>query len=147
MIVMCLSKLMLYSLVNLYSFDSPSPEQSLSGHTSFVYSITALPGVTGAVSSGEDGTLRVWSGEASLMLRTLNADAKTATGLVQTIAHPATSLWSSAAVPTASGKGIYIASSANDGVIRFFTQKKELMAPEGERERWSQAVAQRQLDK
>lgn len=48
-------------LVNLYSFDSASPIQTLSGHTSFVYSVTAFPDGTGAISSGEDGTLRVWS--------------------------------------------------------------------------------------
>lgn len=50
-----------FSLVNLYSFDQPSPQNTLSGHTSFVYSVTALPDGSGAISSGEDGTLRVWS--------------------------------------------------------------------------------------
>lgn len=50
-------------LLNVYSFDRPAPNQSLSGHTSFVYSVAALPDGSGAISSGEDGTLRVWSGK------------------------------------------------------------------------------------
>lgn len=53
--------LLISSLVNLYQFDKSEPVRSLSGHTSFIYSIAALP--DGAVSAGEDGTLRVWSGE------------------------------------------------------------------------------------
>jgi WD40 repeat protein len=58
-------KLILSSLVNLYSFDNTSPIRSLSGHTSFVYSVSALPDGSGAISSGEDGTMRVWSGTSS----------------------------------------------------------------------------------
>lgn len=50
------------SNVNIYYFDRPDPVRTLSGHTSFVYGVAALPG-GGAVSSGEDGMLRVWSGE------------------------------------------------------------------------------------
>ena len=39
---------------------------SLSGHTSFVYSVAALPDGSGVVSSGEDVTMRVWKGEWDL---------------------------------------------------------------------------------
>jgi WD40 repeat protein len=53
------------SLVNIYAFDKPQPVTSLSGHTSFVYSVSALPDGTGAISAGEDGTLRVWSSKSS----------------------------------------------------------------------------------
>lgn len=53
------------SLVNLYAFDKPAPVQSLSGHSSFIYSIAALPDGSGAISAGEDGTLRVWSGRST----------------------------------------------------------------------------------
>ena len=53
------------SLVNIYDLDKPKPVQSLSGHSSFVYDVTALPDGSGAITSGEDGTLRVWSSEYS----------------------------------------------------------------------------------
>lgn len=67
--------------------------------------------------------------------------------LLQTITHPSVSLWTCTAVPTTSGTSPYIASGSNDGAIRFFTREKELMAPESVRERWTQDVSQRQLDK
>jgi phospholipase A-2-activating protein len=49
------------SNVILWAFDKPNPVKIFNGHTSFVYSVVALPNGEGAVSSGEDGTLRVWS--------------------------------------------------------------------------------------
>lgn len=51
------------SNVNIYSFDKPSPIRTLSGHTSFVYSIATFPDGSGAITTGEDGTMRVWSGK------------------------------------------------------------------------------------
>jgi phospholipase A-2-activating protein len=36
---------------------------TLSGHTSFVYSLSVLPSGS-VVSAGEDRTVRVWSGES-----------------------------------------------------------------------------------
>jgi len=48
-------------LVNVYSLDKADPKTSLSGHSSFVYSVVALPDGKGAISTGEDGTMRVWS--------------------------------------------------------------------------------------
>lgn len=66
---------------------------------------------------------------------------------MQTIPHPSTSLWSCAVVPNPSGSGPYIASSSNDGMIRFFTQDPAAMAPQAERENWEKEVRERQLDK
>lgn len=67
--------------------------------------------------------------------------------LLQTITHPSVSLWTCTTVPTTSGSGLYIATGSNDAVIRFFTREKELMAPVVVREKWTQEVSQRQLDK
>ncbi|EIW66002.1 hypothetical protein TREMEDRAFT_41188 [Tremella mesenterica DSM 1558] len=117
------------SLVNFYTFDRPAPVRSLSGHTSFVYSVSALPG-GGAISAGEDGTLRVWSD----------------TELVQTIAHPCNSLWSCAVVSGPTGD-VYIASAANDTTIRFFIKVEALKAPQAERDAFDKEVGGRQLDK
>lgn len=136
---------LIVSLVNIYSFDKPEPTRSLSGHTSFVYSISAMPDGSGAVSSGEDGTLRVWSGKLALPLLTLIAD-KADSDLVQTISHPSNSLWSSAVFSAANGS-IYIASASQDSTIRAFTRDPTLIAPGIERERWEKDVSSRQLDK
>jgi phospholipase A-2-activating protein len=48
-------------LVNIYSLDKTEPKTSLSGHSSFVYSVVAFADGKGAISTGEDGTMRVWS--------------------------------------------------------------------------------------
>ena len=52
------------SLVNVYSLDKEEPKASLSGHSSFVYSVVAFPDGQGAISTGEDGTMRVWSSKS-----------------------------------------------------------------------------------
>jgi phospholipase A-2-activating protein len=74
----------------------------LQGHESFVYSLTSL--LSGElVSSGEDRTVRVWKG----------------TECVQTITHPAISVWTVAAHPESGD----IVSGASDGVARIFTRQ------------------------
>ncbi|KAI1329997.1 phospholipase A-2-activating protein [Xylariaceae sp. FL0255] len=79
----------------------------LYGHESFIYSLAALP--TGElVSSGEDRTVRVWRGSEC----------------VQTITHPAISVWSVAAC-AANGD---IVSGASDGVVRIFSRSEERLA-------------------
>ncbi|KAJ3564144.1 hypothetical protein NPX13_g7948 [Xylaria arbuscula] len=79
----------------------------LTGHDSFIYSLTSLP--TGElVSSGEDRTIRIWRG----------------TDCVQTITHPAISVWSVAAC-SANGD---IVSGASDGVVRIFSRSAERVA-------------------
>ncbi|KAJ6164574.1 hypothetical protein N7470_003246 [Penicillium chermesinum] len=77
---------------------------SLHGHESFVYSLAALP--TGElVSAGEDRTVRVWSG----------------TQCVQTITHPAISVWS-VAVCNETGD---IVTGASDRITRVFSRSPE----------------------
>lgn len=55
----------LYSLTDLkLGGSSNQPLKTLSGHTSFVYSLSDLASPEGElVSSGEDRSLRVWRGE------------------------------------------------------------------------------------
>ncbi len=73
----------------------------LQGHDSFIYSLASLP--TGElISSGEDRTVRIWQGNAC----------------VQTITHPAISVWCVAAC-AANGD---IVSGASDRIARVFTR-------------------------
>jgi WD40 repeat protein len=59
----------IYSNVNVFSIPQSTatsspvhPSHTLSGHTSFVYSLAMLP--DGALaSSGEDRSVRIWKGE------------------------------------------------------------------------------------
>jgi phospholipase A-2-activating protein len=76
----------------------------LVGHENYVYSLGCLPSGE-IVSSGEDRTLRVWRGSEC----------------VQTITHPAISVWS-VAVCEENGD---IVSGASDNVIRVFTRSAE----------------------
>lgn len=79
----------------------------LIGHESYVYSLASLP--TGEiVSAGEDRTLRVWRDSEC----------------VQTITHPAISVWSVAVCP-ASGD---IVSGASDYIVRVFSRSPERAA-------------------
>lgn len=77
---------------------------SLHGHESFVYSLAALPSGE-LVSSGEDRTVRIWQG----------------TQCVQTITHPAISVWS-VAVCNESGD---IVSGASDRTTRIFSRSAD----------------------
>lgn len=79
----------------------------LLGHDSYIYSLASLP--TGEiVSSGEDRTVRIWSG----------------TQCVQTITHPAISVWSVAACQQTGD----IVSGASDNVVRVFSRSPERVA-------------------
>lgn len=79
----------------------------LHGHESFVYSLASLP--TGElVSSGEDRTVRVWKG----------------TECVQTITHPAISVWTVAVSPETGD----IVTGASDSIARVFTRQAERVA-------------------
>lgn len=77
---------------------------SLYGHESFVYSLAALPSGE-LVSSGEDRTVRVWNG----------------TQCIQTITHPAISVWS-VAVCNKTGD---IVTGASDRIARVFSRSSE----------------------
>lgn len=79
----------------------------LSGHESFIYSVACLPSGE-LVSSGEDRTVRVWNG----------------TQCVQTITHPAISVWS-VAVCKENGD---IVTGASDRITRVFTRSQERQA-------------------
>ncbi|KAL6690634.1 PFU domain-containing protein [Trichoderma pleuroticola] len=81
----------------------------LHGHESFVYSLASLPSGE-LVSSGEDRTVRVWKG----------------TECIQTITHPAISVWTVAVNPETGD----IISGASDGVARIFTRRSEAIADE-----------------
>ena len=80
---------------------------SLFGHESFVYSLAALPSGE-LVSAGEDRTVRVWNG----------------TQCVQTITHPAISVWS-VAVCQENGD---IVTGASDRITRVFSRSPERQA-------------------
>ncbi|KFA73289.1 hypothetical protein S40288_07263 [Stachybotrys chartarum IBT 40288] len=77
------------------------------GHESFVYSITSLPSGE-LVSSGEDRTVRIWQGLEC----------------VQTITHPAISVWTVAVNPHTGD----IVSGSSDGVARVFTRHPDRVA-------------------
>ncbi|KAL2758329.1 hypothetical protein ACRALDRAFT_1068687 [Sodiomyces alcalophilus JCM 7366] len=79
----------------------------LHGHESFIYSLTSLPSGE-LVSSGEDRTLRVWRGNEC----------------IQTITHPAISVWAVAACPESGD----IVSGSSDGIARVFTRSGERTA-------------------
>jgi len=82
--------------------------QELYGHTAFVYGVDVLE--TGEiVSSSEDRTVRIWRDGQCL----------------QTIAHPAISVWCVRGLPNGD-----IVSGSNDGVARIFTRNPERVAEE-----------------
>ncbi|KAJ3028528.1 hypothetical protein HDV00_010188 [Rhizophlyctis rosea] len=106
------------STIRLWSFNG-DVLQELSGHTSFIYTLIALP--TGElVSGGEDRTVRVWRGNEC----------------VQTISHPCQSMWSVCAVPNGD-----IVSAGSDGVVRVWTRHAERKADEAVIKSFDEAVA------
>ena len=79
----------------------------LHGHESFIYSLASSP--SGEIfSSGEDRTVRVWKGLEC----------------VQTITHPAISVWQVAVCPENGD----ITTGASDRILRVFTRSKERLA-------------------
>lgn len=90
------------------------------GHTSFVYSLAAVPDTGSLVSSGEDRTVRVWEdGE-----------------LVQTITHPAISVWAVAAMPNGD-----IVTGCSDGIVRVFSRSESRWADEATLKEYESQVA------
>lgn len=78
----------------------------LNGHESFIYALATLPNGD-LVSSGEDRTVRIWRGNEC----------------VQTITHPAISVWTVAASETGD-----IVTGASDRIARVFTRSPERFA-------------------
>ncbi|KAJ5948854.1 hypothetical protein N7454_002161 [Penicillium verhagenii] len=92
---------------------------SLHGHESFVYSLAALPSGE-LVSAGEDRTVRVWNGSQC----------------VQTITHPAISVWSVAACQETGD----IVTGASDRIARVFSRNPERHAAPEVIQQFDQAV-------
>lgn len=96
-------------VVRLWSIDGAAMGELL-GHQAYIYDMAILPNGD-IVTSSEDRTVRVF--------RDMRC--------IQTITHPAISIWSVAACPETGD----IASGASDKIIRVFTRDQErLAAPE-----------------
>lgn len=93
-------------VIRLWSFDG-TPMGELDGHTAYIYSLAVLPNGN-IVSSSEDRTVRIWRNGQS----------------IQTITHPAISIWTVAACPETGD----IVSGASDNVIRIFSKDPERQA-------------------
>ena len=92
---------------------------SLYGHESFIYSLAALPSGE-LVSSSEDRTVKIWNG----------------TECVQTITHPAISVWSVAACKETGD----IVTGASDRITRVFTRSPDRQAAPEAVQQFDQAV-------
>lgn len=93
----------LYDLRAVADDTANRPVQTLSGHTSFVYSLAVNPRSTGELaSSGEDRSVRVWSSSGTL---------------VQTLTLPAISVWSVATLSDGD-----LVTATNDGLVRVFSR-------------------------
>ncbi|KAJ4984226.1 polyubiquitin binding protein (doa1 ufd3) [Stagonosporopsis vannaccii] len=91
----------------------------LHGHENFIYSLAALPD-GGLVSAGEDRTVRVWQNNEC----------------VQTITHPAISVWTVAVCPENGD----IVSGASDKLVRVFTRDQARYAAAAEMEQFNEDV-------
>jgi phospholipase A-2-activating protein len=90
----------------------------LIGHENFVYSLTSLTSGE-LVSCGEDRTVKIWKGLEC----------------VQTIPHPAISVWCVATSPTGD-----IATGTSDNVVRIFTRDPKRLADEATLKEHDEAV-------
>ena len=94
------------AVIRLWTIDGQELAQ-LHGHENFIYSLASLS--TGElVSSSEDRTLRIWKDSQC----------------VQTITHPAISVWSVAAC----SQNGDIATGASDRIVRIFSRSKDRQA-------------------
>ena len=91
------------AIVRLWTLDGVQIAQ-LHGHDNFIYSLDILPSGE-LVSSGEDRTVRIWKNGKN----------------IQTITHPAISVWTVAADPDTGD----IVSGASDKIIRVFSRSSE----------------------
>ncbi|KAJ5562642.1 hypothetical protein N7461_001403 [Penicillium sp. DV-2018c] len=92
---------------------------SLQGHESFIYSLAALPSGE-LVSSSEDRTVKIWNG----------------TECVQTITHPAISVWSVAACVETGD----IVTGASDRIARVFSRSPDRHATPEAIQQFDQSV-------
>ncbi|KAH9043072.1 WD40-repeat-containing domain protein [Lactarius pseudohatsudake] len=110
------------SEITIWTFEG-DVVHSFSAHTSFVYSLCTFPNGDGA-SGGEDRSLRIWRDAACL----------------QTIVHPAISVWSVSAMPNGD-----IVTGASDGVIRIFSEAEERWASPEDLKAFDDLVASQAL--
>ncbi|KAL8820037.1 MAG: hypothetical protein Q9191_007599, partial [Dirinaria sp. TL-2023a] len=94
------------AIIRLWKFDGQQMGE-LYGHESFIYSLVSSPNGD-LISSGEDRTVRIWRGSEC----------------VQTITHPAISVWTVAVCPENGD----IVSGASDKKVRVFSRERERMA-------------------
>lgn len=96
---------------------------TLSGHTSFVYSLSVLSSGD-IISAGEDRTVRVWKdGECS-----------------QIITHPAISVWTVSSMPNGD-----IVSGCSDGIVRVFSASEDRWMSQGDLKEYDLLVASQAL--
>ncbi|KAF8274866.1 phospholipase A-2-activating protein [Lactarius quietus] len=111
------------SQITIWTFEG-DVVHSLSAHTSFVYSMCALP--NGDVASGgEDRSMRVWRADGECH---------------QTIVHPAISVWSVSAMPNGD-----IVTGTSDGVVRVFSEAEERWASPEDLKAFDDLVASQAL--
>lgn len=95
---------------------------SLSGHTSFVYSLSVLPSGD-VVSGGEDRSVRVWRSKSNFSFTNVPNQSTKDGELAQTIIHPAISVWAVSTAPNGD-----IVSGCSDGVVRVFSESEDRWA-------------------
>ncbi|KZT71268.1 phospholipase A-2-activating protein [Daedalea quercina L-15889] len=96
---------------------------TLTGHTSFVYSISVLENGD-IVSGGEDRTVRIWKDGV----------------LEQSIVHPAISVWSVSTMPNGD-----IVTGCSDGVVRIFSHDESRQLSGEELKAYDEQVASQAL--
>ncbi|KAI5791831.1 WD40-repeat-containing domain protein [Geopyxis carbonaria] len=105
--------------IRIWSIEGHEMQQ-LHGHTNYIYSISALASGE-LISSGEDRTVRVWK----------DGDC------IQTITHPAISVWSVAVCPETGD----IASGASDRYVRVFSRSQNRWASQETLNEFEQSIA------
>lgn len=117
-----------YPIIDAASANSQAPIQpiqTLSGHTSFVYSLSVL-GSGDLISSGEDRSVRIWRNGS----------------LHQTITIPAISVWSVTGMPNGD-----LACGSSDGFVRVFTTVGQKYADSDILQAYDAAVSSQSLNK
>ena len=104
--------------IRLWTLEGVEVAQ-LHGHESFIYSLASLPSGELA-SSSEDRTVRIWKGDQC----------------VQTITHPAISVWS---VAVCAGNDD-IVTGASDRIVRIFSRSKDRQAPQSVLQAFGESV-------
>ncbi|ANB15806.1 Doa1p [Sugiyamaella lignohabitans] len=116
----------IWSLDSFASQSAPSALLTLTGHSSFIYTISSN-GKT-LLSGGEDRSLRVWD--------------LTSNECIQVITLPSTSVWSVAYLNETD-----VLAAGSDNIIRVFSRDPEKWASEDELKHLEQAVASTGLGK